>query len=116
MEAERMSNGPSAHWRSALYELFRPTLRQLFRGWILAVYRWRTCFLQLGEREEHCRLCRIPFVSERCDVFCPLCVEAAIECDDCEYYSHSVRHYNGEKFCDHCNPDRDSDNDDDASE
>ena len=100
-------------WRSALYDLFRPTLRQVFRGWVFAVYRWRLgTFMHIDEREEHCRRCRHPFITDSGEVFCTMCEEHAFECDRCEYVTRSVMHFDSRKLCARCDPDRDSYNGD----
>jgi len=107
----------NVEWRSALYDLFRPTLRQVFRGWVFAVYRWRLgTFMHIGEREEHCRRCRIPFITESGEVFCTMCEEIAFECDRCEYVTRSVMHFDGYQRCARCDSDRDSYSADDAEQ
>ena len=88
-----------------MYALFRPTLRQLFRGWTAAVYRWRTSFMQLGERTEPCRLCRIDFITDCGDVFCIRCEDYALECQNCGCTGDTVIR----GWCAACDPDGRSD-------
>ena len=84
---------------------FVPTLRQVFRGWVDAVFTWRVPFMELGDRDVRCRLCREVFSSGRCEVFCTRCELFALEGQHCGALSHTV--INGE--CPACSSDAGSD-------